>query len=128
MRRCKSAASATACSSKLRHCPPSAADHPLEESLDQSPARASSRVIRGRREDAMQMIWQDDACGHRERIAIAAGAERKLQRVHMLGQRARALVRERGGEEMLCSRKVFAAGIHDRDCPIAVALAPPTFG
>ena len=92
-------------------------DHPPKECLHEVPPRGASSVARGQREDAMQMIGKDHGGGQRERIAVAACAEREPQHVHMLGQEARALVFERGGEEVVDGCGLTAAigipiGIH----------------
>lgn len=88
-------------------------DHARKKCLHEVPPRGASSIARGQREDAMQMIGQDHARGQRERIAVAACPEREPQRVHMFSQEARALVFERGGEEVVGGCGLTAAiGIH----------------
>ncbi len=90
-----------------------AAHHALEERLEQTPPRCTSIVARGQRENAMQMIGEYHRRGQLKRMAIAAGAKYQSQYVHVFRECGRALVFERGSEEVVDGSGLTAAiGIH----------------
>src|SRR5262249_28092762 len=75
-------------------------------------------AVAGRqRQNAVQMVGQDHARGQRERVALAARSKRELEHLGVVGERRRALVCERSGEEMLGGCEAYA--LHRPHCGTA---------